>query len=60
MCLFFQTTDMQSTFLISSNNTRPGDSGMYTCRVILTVARVDAFDDSATSLVIITGKHIIY
>ena len=50
---------MQSTFFISSNNTRPEDSGVYTCRVILIVDTVDAFNDSATSLVTITGKHII-
>ena len=48
---------LQSTLFISSNDTEPRDDGIYTCQVILTVARTDNFTASDNSRVLSTGKH---
>ena len=49
---------MQSTLFISSNDTIPEDSGIYTCQVTLTVNNTDNFTVSDTSRVILTGNYM--
>ena len=49
---------MESTLYISSNDTIPKDSGIYTCRVTLTVFNTDDFTVSDTSRVILTGNYM--
>ena len=48
---------VQSVLFISSNDTEPRDDGIYTCRVILTVAETDNFTASDNLRVLSTGKH---
>ena len=49
---------MQSTLLISANDSMPTDSGLYYCQVISTVNETDNFTANDTSIVSLTGKHI--
>ena len=48
---------VQSVLFISSNDTEPRDDGIYTCRVVFTVAETDNFTASDNSRVLSTGKH---
>ena len=51
---------MESTLYISSNDTIPEDSGIYTCRVTLTVFNTDDFSVSDNSTVMLTGINDRY
>ena len=49
---------MQSTLLISANDSMSRDSGPYYCQVISTVNETDNFTAYDTSIVSLTGKHM--
>ena len=50
---------MQSTLLISTNDSMPTDNGSYYCQVTLTIDDIDNFTDYDTSNVLLIGKHTL-
>ena len=50
--------DMRSTLYVSLNDTTPENSGIYSCRVNVTINNTDRFTASNTSTVILAGDYI--
>ena len=55
-----EVSSLQSILFISSNDTLPTDSGIYTCEVNLTINGIDRFTASNSSAVRIIGDILVY